>query len=187
MTRLLRLALLPAVILAASSVVDSSTARADEVRFGPYDVRTVFFIGKSDDRDEVHYGIRLDRDCRPIGANPIFPYWLQLERGPDEVDDLNFLDRTVYSVRTLNVDRGEGRDTSHVTFTLQATQDRLVTVEAKREGSQCVAAAKAVVAGSVAKLDRIFVKLARLWRVDYVDLFGTDPLSGRPIVERAKP
>ncbi len=187
MNRCLRQAVVAVVALAGAGLIDPPASRANEVRFGPYDVRTIFFIGKSDDRNELHYGIRLDRDCRPIGTDPVYPYWQQVELGPNEVGDLNFLDRTVYSVRTLKVERGEGATMGRVTFHLQATQDRLVTVETHREGSQCAATATALVGGSPARLDRIFIKLARLWRVDYVDLFGTDPTTAKPIVERARP
>src|SRR5579862_229788 len=73
-------------------------AQADSNRFGPTDVQTLFVIGKNLDRNEVQYGIRLDKDCVPVGKEPLYAYWRQFEKGPNVTEDLNFLDRTVYGI-----------------------------------------------------------------------------------------
>jgi hypothetical protein len=60
-----------------------SLAQARDTRFGASDIRTLFFIRTSEDRDEVHYGIHLDKDCIPIGKEPVYVYWRLIEKGPD--------------------------------------------------------------------------------------------------------
>ncbi len=167
--------------------VGGSEAQAAPPRFGDTDVPSVFFIGKSDDRNQVHYGIHLDKNCRPVGASPIFIYWKQIERGPNEVSDLSFLDQTVYGIRSQKVDPGAGTETGRVSFALEAAQRRGITFVAKKEGEQCSARALSRLNGSAARLERIFVKLASFWRVDYLDLVGTEEASGKQIVERAHP
>src|SRR5256885_5089221 len=76
----------------------STTASADS-RFGPHDVRTIFEIGKNLDRNVVQYGIRLDKDCVPVGDEPIYAYWRQFEKSPDATEDLNFLDKQGYGIK----------------------------------------------------------------------------------------
>jgi hypothetical protein len=52
------------------------------VRFGANDLPTLFFIAKSDDRNRVDYGMRLDSRCAPYGDEPVFPYWREFEPPP---------------------------------------------------------------------------------------------------------
>src|SRR5262245_39402918 len=77
----------------------AGTAVAGEGRFGPNDVPTLFVIAKNLDRNEVQYGIRLDKDCIPVGDEPIYAYWRQFEKGPSVTEDLNLLDKTVYGIK----------------------------------------------------------------------------------------
>lgn len=170
-----------AVALALSTL--SGLAAAGDPRFWANDIRTLFFIGKSDDRDEVHYGIHLDKDCMPIGNEPVYVYWQQIEQGPNVTEDLNFLDRTVYGVKSQSVTKRSPEE-SRVVMTLRATSDRSITVVTKKQEGQCVADSIAMIGGVPARLDRVFVHVAGWLSVDWIDIKGT--VSGRPIVERVK-
>src|SRR5258708_30624688 len=65
-----------------STLVLSTNSDADGIPFGTFDVPTVFFISKSDDRNRVDYAMRLDPSCDPVTAEPVFPYWRGVERSP---------------------------------------------------------------------------------------------------------
>jgi hypothetical protein len=59
-----------------------SSARAGDPSFDANDIETLFFIAKSDDRNRVDYGMRLDKHCAPVGEAPVFPYWREFEPPP---------------------------------------------------------------------------------------------------------
>ena len=68
--------------------------------FGPNDVATVFFFSKSDDRNRVDYGLRLDATCMPVGEEPLFPYWREFESEPPglKTHSLKFFEYAGYGV-----------------------------------------------------------------------------------------
>jgi hypothetical protein len=168
-------------LLAAVTVCVAADASP---RFGANDIRTLFFIGKSDDHNEVHYGIHLAPDCTPIGDEPIFAYWRQVEQGPNVFDDLNLLDRTVYGVRRQTVLKRTPEET-RIQMTLRATSDRSVTIIVNRRDGKCVSDAVAAIQGRPAHLERIFVHVAGLFKVDWIEIRGTS--GGNVVVERVKP
>src|SRR5262245_17335361 len=104
----------------AGAVTVAPSAHADESRFGPHDVRTVFAIGKNLDKNEVQYGVRLDEQCRPQSEEPMYAYWRQFEQGPEVTEDLNFLDKTAYGIKMQTVQLRSERGTK-IVMTLRAT------------------------------------------------------------------
>src|ERR1700709_410946 len=52
----------------------------DPVTFGPHDVHSVFHVEKSENQNQVHYGVRLDAACHPQGNSPVFAYWRRLKK-----------------------------------------------------------------------------------------------------------
>jgi hypothetical protein len=47
------------------------------------DPHSVFFIQRNKNKNEVHYAISLDENCRPKGDEPVKNYWLRLEGRPE--------------------------------------------------------------------------------------------------------
>jgi hypothetical protein len=156
-----------------------------EGRFGPYDIRTLFAIDKSNDRNRVEYGIRLDKDCVPAGSEPVYAYWRQYERGPEVTDDLNFGDRTVYGIKDQHVDVQPGGGT-RVVIRLRATSSRSIGIYVRKERGVCVADSMTFIAGTPARLNLIHVELAGFLSVRWIELRGQRTDSGQPIVERVK-
>ena len=161
-------------------------ARADDPRFWSNDVRTLFAIGKNIDRDEVQYGIHLDKDCVPIGNEPIYAYWRQIEQGPNVTEDLNALDRTVYGIKGQWVTKRSrsADEESKVLMTLRATSDRSIAVITRKRDGKCIADPIATINGGPARLERVFVHIAGFLSVDWIDIKGT--VSGKPVVEHVK-
>lgn len=166
----------------ACSLVLGNVARAD-ARFGTNDIRTVFVIAKNIDRDEVQYGIHLDKDCSPVGSEPVYAYWRQLEQGPDVTEDLNLLDRTVYGIDKQGVTKRSPEE-SKVLMTLKATPTRGIAIVTRRREGKCVADSIAFVNGKPARLERVFVHVPGFMRVDWIEIRGVDLATGRPVVER---
>jgi len=173
-------------LAAVVGLVLPSAAAYAEGRFGAHDVRTLFVIGKNTDRNEVQYGIRLDADCLPSGDEPVYAYWRVFERGPDVTEDLNFLDRTAYGIRSQKVEQ-RSPSGSKVVMRLRATPARSIAVYTRREGNACVAEPLTYISGAAARLQRIQVQLAGPLSVRYIDISGTQIDPKQPITERAKP
>lgn len=153
-------------------------------RIGSYDIATLFYIAKSDDRNRVDYGIHLDRTCQPVGNDPVFAYWRRFEPGQDPLGDLNFLDQTVYSVARQEVltraPTGTWLDVS-----LRALPSRPLRVLVQPVGERCVGAAQLQIRGQDAVLDHVFVQLGGApGQIDHVLLRGEDRASGHAVSER---
>ncbi len=156
-----------------------------EGRFGQYDIRTLFAIDKSDDRNRVEYGIRLDKDCVPDGSEPVYAYWRQYERGPEVTDDLNFGDRTVYGIKDQHVGVQPGGGT-RVVIRLRATSSRSIGIYVRKERGVCVADSMTYISDTPARLSLIHVELAGPFSVRWIELRGQRSDNGQPVVERVK-
>jgi hypothetical protein len=178
-----RLIELAAAFLTVALLMASRRASQDDiVQFGPADVKSVFYIAKSQNRNQVHYGIRLDRECSPIGKRPLFAYWKMFEKNGD-LEPLLATEAPAYglddSQEIVNT-----TDASRIRARLRAFRDRPVLVTVTRQGDQCVAEASTTIAGANAKLDSMYVKLRWPFGIDYVLVRGARIPDGRWLQER---
>jgi hypothetical protein len=157
-----------------------------DARFGPHDIRTLFAIDKSDDRNRVEYGIRLDQDCVPRQSDPVYAYWRQFERGPEVTDDLNFTDRIVYGIKDQQLSAQPGGGT-RVVIRIRATSSRSIWIYVRKGTGVCLADSTTFIAGAAARLRLIHVQLAGPLSVSWIELRGERTDNGEPIVERIKP
>jgi hypothetical protein len=133
-------------------------------------IRSVFFIAKSENKNQVHYGIRLDEACAPAGDAPVFAYWRMLERGPLETEPLLAREVPAYGFVQSRVlrDRPGGR----VMVTLNALPKRPITIDSAPGGVACAATAKTTIGGAPASLTSVFVQLRWPVGVEYIVLWG---------------
>lgn len=188
---------LPAPVRPSSSAaVDDQSATPNPANtdpnlkpaFGPFDVQTVFYIAKSNDKDRVDYGMRLDEHCAPVADDAVFPYWRILQLGPPvRSHPLKFLQYFAYGVAKQHIlDKGPGGG-KYMIRLKQVDRDMLI-VSKRDQDSHCVATAYTKIQSvDNARLDYVFAKVAGPMSVDYVDVHGTDPNSGQSLVERLKP
>lgn len=154
------------------TLAHAPAVHADANRFGPFDVRTMFVIGKNLDRNEVQYGIRLDKDCVPVGDEPVYAYWRQFEKGPEVTEDLNFLDKQGYGIAGQWV-KVRSVDGSRVTVSLRATSERGISVFVKKlPNGKCSANAVTTVENAPARLEKIFVHVAGWLKIDWLEITG---------------
>lgn len=138
------------------------------LRFGPNDVASVFFISKSENKNEVHYGIHLDPQCNVDGAQPVYPYW-QMREGNPHFEALLSREESAYGIASQSVTGNSVR------VVLRALPDRPILVHVSRTDTGCVATATTTIARAPASLDHVFVQVAWPFGVSYLELVGKAP------------
>lgn len=171
------------LVVLTFSLTLATFASADDPRFGANDIRSTFVISKNIDHNVVEYGIHLDKDCLPIGSEPMYAYWRQYDKGPNITEDLNFLDKTVYGIKDQSV-LHRGSDDARIRLTVKAAPDRPVTIIIKKTDGKCSAESLGTISGTTARLKEVYVHVAGIMSVDWVEIRGT--ANGQPIVERVK-
>ena len=163
-------------------------ARASSpIQFGPNDIPTVFFISKSDDRNRVDYGIRLNDHCAPTSDDAVFPYWREFEHSPPvRTHSLGMLEYVPYGFSEQRLVHRTQNGGDQLVRLKQLARPILVRTRKGPDG-HCTATAYARI-GSVdgAQLVSVYAKLAGAMSVEYVDVRGKDPTTGADLTERIR-
>jgi hypothetical protein len=185
----LRSAGLVAGVLAASSV-RASDASAAEPTFLPFDVQTVFYISKSDDRNRVDYGIHLDDRCAPTKDEAVFQYWRDFEDAPPvRVHTLGIIEYIPYGISEQRTIRKTASGGYQMIRLRQFDKTPIGIITRKEADGHCSSQARAVINGKESELTYVYVKLARggiTPSVDYVDIHGKALDSGQEVQERIR-
>ncbi len=179
-------ALRTAALAALALVLCGAEEAGMEPKFGPNDIQTLFYISKSDDKNRVDYGLRLDANCLPVGDDPVFPYWRELEDAPPErTHPLKFFEYAAYGVVGVKSSRTEhGAD---ISLKLKPLSRQLIVSTGKGPDGKCRAVVRTTIADvQGAELKSAYIKLKYGWTVDYVDVFGKHPVTGADISERLR-
>jgi hypothetical protein len=160
-------------------------ANAQAVRFGPHDVHSAFHISKSENQNQVHYAVRLDATCRPVGKRPVFAYWQRLRSGGKREDgELEGLGTTVYGAsddQKVSLRPAGGSVQMHV----KALKKVLISIELEKTAQGCKAVAYTTILGQRARLSHAFLQLGMLGVLPkYVDVVGFRVSDGKRIAER---
>lgn len=169
---------------AALSLIAAPAWADAPLRFGQFDVRSAFFIAKSENRNQVHFAVRLDSKCMPSGERPIVAYWRELERGPGKTSPLTALEGPAYGIASQEVASRQG--TGVVRLALRALPSRPLVIETTPRDGGCKAVASLRIMGVPAQLRRVFVQLRWPFGVDHVVVSGVAE-GGRVVTERLKP
>jgi Domain of unknown function (DUF4833) len=174
-------------VVVCGSLATPTSARAGEPAFGANDIQTTFFIAKSDDRNRVDYGMRLDTKCTPYGEEPVFPYWREFEPpAPVRTKPMSAFSKLGYGISTQKVLKRSGVGGEHAIKLKQVDRFVYITTSRGADG-RCSALVRTKIAGvDYAELTSIFVKLSGPLSVAYVDLKGKDPATGRKLEERLR-
>ncbi len=178
-------AIVCAVVLIAIALVPADV-RGDGPRFGRHDVQTVFYIAKSENRNRVDFGIRLDSNCQPRGNEPVFPYWRMLEESPTTLEGLSTGEPRAYGIASQRV-HDRSRHGTWVHVRLRALDSRPVEILALRNSSgQCDAGARIQIRGKEAHLHHVYVQLGGglIPRPRWIQLAGRTVREERRVRER---
>lgn len=168
-------------LVAAAGLV-STLAAGDAT----HDVPSAFYVSKSENRNQVHYAVRLDDRCVPANAAPVQPYWRMLERDAHATEPLLSREVPAYGIAEQSiVSRGERGGVVRVVLRALPSRPLLLTTFASGQG--CAASASLVIAGTPATLERIHVQLKWPWGVDYLLLSGHALSDGHAVNERIVP
>ncbi len=147
----------------------------------PSNVR-LFYIQRTSNTNTIVYDLNLDNNGRPNADEPVKGYWIRYaEKGQKE--DLSYIQRKfAYGLtsKALDNDNYDIRFVSYKKFplSLMRGEDGKYHIFAVLEQKQLI-------------INRIFVKIegGSFWipNVVYVEVKGTDPVTGREIVKRFKP
>ena len=148
----------------------------------PLTAGRLFYVQRTPNSNTIVYDINIDKNGKPNTEEPVKVYWIKYnERGQKE--DLNFIQRKFaygLNYRPLGNDSYDIRFVSYKKFPL--------TLMRANDGKYHIFA---LISQKQAILDHIFVKIegGTFWfpNVAYVEVKGTDPKTGREMVERFKP
>jgi hypothetical protein len=172
--------LAPTTLLATPSVAPPAEG-AGPLPTAPLD--SVFHIEKSENRNQVHYGVKVDPACRPVGAQPVYGYWRDLEKGPSVTSPLLSHEQVAYGLhepRSIQLNREGGR----IRLSLRGFPERTVFIDTLRQSGSCVARAQTTIAGQLAVLQSIYVKIGFLFSIDYAMVRGLRVSDRRPVQEK---
>ena len=146
-------------------------------------IRSVFFIAKSENRNQVHYGIKVDGACRPFGHQPVYGYWRDFEDGPRATSPLLDREQSAYGLtRPFSIKRhSQGGE---VLIGLRGFPDRRIRIQAFESEKGCRARAVMSIRKQPSVLSSIYIELGFLFSIDYVLIRGVRIADGRPLSEK---
>jgi hypothetical protein len=148
----------------------------------PVNKQRLFYLQRTPNSNTIVYEVNMGNDGKPDNDEPVKVYWLRYaENGQKQ--DLNYIQRKfAYGLTAKSLDNGnfDIRFVSYKKFPL--------TLMKANDGKYHIFAH---IAQKQVMLDRIFVKIdgGSFWlpNVTYVEIKGSDPQTGKEIVERFKP
>jgi len=144
------------------------------------DVPSVFFIARSSNKNQVHYGVRVDEACNVVGVEPVYGYWRMFEnRG--EIEPILGIEKPAYGLQDAQqIERRIGA--TAVRVKLRAFPERPLVVSIAKSEHGCEASATISIAGQDALFRSIYVRLKWPFGVDYVLVRGVTK-EGRRVEE----
>lgn len=131
---------------------------------------SVFHIDRNKNRNEVHYGVRVDAECRPQSLEPVYNYWLRREKDPPVVEPLRYLQQAAYGFQKQHIEQ-DGR----IEVRLRALPDRQLVIRVTPVDGKCKTETFMEINGKQAYLEKVFVFAEEgllLPTVRYIELFG---------------
>lgn len=133
---------------------------------GEREIASAFFVSKTQNRNQVHYAVKVDSRCRPVAPIPVRPYWRMLEKSPNATEPLLDREQPAYGIARQDVD-GE-----NVRLSLRAIPARPVVIQTWRTSNgDCESAAITTIDGGRARLYSVHVVL-RMFGVAYLVMTG---------------
>ncbi len=146
----------------------------------------LFHIERNKNKNQVHYAITLNGNCRPNSNQPIYVYWLTLEAEKPVTSKIRWYEQRAYGIKEQ-----KQKDPNQFAMILYAfpQKDIYVTFSFDKKKRRCKAVASTKILHREALLHRIYVFAKEKFlipSVEYVDVFGRLP-DGSPIKERLSP
>jgi hypothetical protein len=162
----------------------AAIARGDKAF--PGEGAPLFFVSKSENKNQVAFAVRLSDECRPLGAAPVYAYWQMLERSPAAVEPLLPMEEGAYGIASQRVtELAETGGT--VRFAIRALPGREILVRTSRRGSSCAALASTRISSVPARLFNVHARIAWPFGVDSLLITGWSETDGQVLRETVRP
>jgi hypothetical protein len=173
--------LLVLAVLAEPLEASPSVAAKPELPLAP--VQSLFHIAKSENKNQVHYAVKVDAACKPVGERPVYGYWRELERGPKVTSPLLDHEQRAYGV---NEPRSIKRlaSSAEILVSLRAFPERPLIIQVFQAESRCVARTVTQIQKQSALLQSIYIDLGFLFSVNYALLTGVRVQDGQRVQEK---
>ena len=148
-------------------------------------VHAIFRIDKSENRNQVYYGARVDEACRPQGTSPVYAYWHMRERGPNVTEHLLEHEQQAYGIEAQQV-LTRARHGGSVRVRLNAWPDRPITLELFPAANGCAARALLDIAHKPSVLQSIYIDIGFLFSINYAELKGVRIADRSPVQEKVR-
>jgi hypothetical protein len=168
-------------VLLALTFLLSLATRADFALAAESEIGAGFFISKSENKNQVHFAVKVDERCAPVGAAPVRPYWRVLERGPAVTEPLSPLEQPAYGIARQTVTSREAGGA--VQIVLRAYPRAITLTTSATPRGECASVASTLIDGHHAVLLDIHLVLRSFGVLDYMVLRGTSKGTGRPVRE----
>jgi hypothetical protein len=146
-------------------------------------VQSIFHIAKSENKNQVHYAVKVDAACKPMGARPIYGYWRELERGPKVTSPLLDHEQRAYGVNEPRSIR-QLASSAEILISLRAFPERPMIVQVFQVGGRCVARTVTQIKGQSALLQSIYIDIGFLFSINYAMLTGVRVQDGQRVQEK---
>jgi hypothetical protein len=169
-----------AASLVAPIMLSLTTAGAPAAPMPLRELPSVMVVSKSSNSNEVHYAVSVDGACAAVATAPVRPYWRMNEKG-GRTEGLSRREDAVLGVARQHP------SADGIQFTVRGFPSRAFVVHTGRasDGS-CTSSVDTTIAGTPARLVRVYVKQKFSGGVDYVLLSGRTA-DGRNVDERIRP
>jgi hypothetical protein len=146
-------------------------------------VQSLFFIAKSENKNQVHYAAVVDAACKPVGTHPVYGYWRDIEVGPRAVSPLLDHEQPAYGLgepRFIHPNANGGQ----IRVSLRGFPERPLLIDTFRQGSGCAARTQTTIQHQPALLTSIYVDIGFLFSVNYAILRGVRMSDGAAVQEK---
>ncbi len=146
----------------------------------PASTHRLFYIQRSKDANTIMYDANLTTGGRLDARKPVEVYWIRYADKGQREDLTAFQWQMAYGYKH----KQSGNATEVYEICLNAFKKRPIRIVQ----TQGRAIAMTVINGQSANLQKVFVQVepqsGLIPRVQYIDMFGIDPQTGRPVSER---
>ena len=143
---------------------------------------SVIFLTKNTNNNQVHYGVNVDKQCRPTVEDSVYAYWRMLEEGPNQRDKLMFWEQPGYGVRQPEKVKLD-TDSGSLALVIRGVPDHKIRLETFTSESGCGARAFTSISGEEALLERIDIHVSGWADVHKVEIHGISASSGLAVSE----
>lgn len=146
-------------------------------------VQSLFFLSKSENKNQVHYAVVVDAACRPQGTRPVYGYWRDLEVGPRAVSPLLDHEQPAYGLSEPRYVR-PNENGGQIRVSLRGFPERPLIIDTFRQGNGCAARVQTTISRQPAVLASIHVDIGFLFSVNYAILRGVRISDGSKVQEK---